>query len=92
MNKSDLVSTVSELTELNQRTARVAVQTVLDALAHAMSSGERISLTGFGSFNIVPRAAKVSRNLRTGEKMITPPRNAIVFKPGKDLADRVNNQ
>lgn len=92
MNKSDLVSTVSELTKLNQKAARVAVQTVLDALVHAMSTGERVSLTGFGSFNIVPRAAKATRNMRTGERMVTPPRNAVVFKPGKELSDRVNNQ
>ena len=92
MNKSDLIAAVAANAELNKRKARKAVDCLLDRIIQGMKQQERITITGFGSFNVVPRAKKVTRNLRTGERMITPARNAVVFKAGKELNGYVNNK
>ena len=92
MNKSDLISTVAANTALNRHQARQAVQSLLDVLAAGMMNLERISITGFGSFNVVPRAPKIARNMRTGETIIAPARNAVVFRPAKNLSQNLNRK
>ena len=70
---------------------KAAVDVILEYKTQSLASGDRVEIRGFGSFNIRHIAQRVSRNPKTGEKLISPPKYKTHFKPGKKLRVRVNN-
>lgn len=89
MNKNDLISVVSESAQMSRKDADTAITAVIEAITEALSQGEKVQLVGFGSFEVKQRAARVGRNLKTGEEIEIPAANTPVFKPGKALKDAV---
>lgn len=89
MNKSELVATIAEAGGMTKVRAEMALNKVLTRLADAMEKGERVTLSGFGTFKVVERAAQKGRNPQTGEEIVIPAHNVIKFKPGKNLCSRV---
>lgn len=89
MNKSELVATIAEAGGMTKVRAEMALNKVLSRLADAMEKGERVTLSGFGTFKVVERAAQKGRNPQTGEAIIIPAHNVVKFKPGKNLCNRV---
>ena len=89
MNKSELVATIAENGSITKVRAEMALNTVLSNLANAMEKGERVTLSGFGSFKVVERAAQKGRNPQTGQAIVIPAHNVVKFKPGKQLCRRV---
>ncbi len=89
MNKADLIDAITQSTDLNKTEAGKAVQGFLETVTGTLSKGEKISLTGFGTFSIVNRAARCCRNPQNGEKMTIAPCKAIKFRPGKKLTEMV---
>ena len=85
MIKLDIVNEVVNRTGITKTKAEMAVETVFDAMKHALEQGDRIELRGFGVFTIKPRKTGVGRNPRTGEEVSIPPGRAVRFKPGKEL-------
>ena len=85
MIKLDIVNEVVNRTGITKTKAEMAVETVFDAMKHALENGDRIELRGFGVFNVKPRKTGVGRNPRTGEEVSIPPGKAVRFKPGKEL-------
>ena len=85
MIKQDLVQQVVERTGLPRTKAEAAVDVIFQGMKHAMTSGERIELRGFGVFTVKPRKTGVGRNPRTGAEVNIAPGKAVRFKPGKDL-------
>jgi DNA-binding protein HU-beta len=83
--KLDIVNEVVNRTGITKTKAEMAVETVFDAMKHALENGDRIELRGFGVFNVKPRKTGVGRNPRTGEEVSIPPGKAVRFKPGKEL-------
>jgi len=73
-----------------------AAEASLDALAKtitdALKKGEKITLVGFGSFEVKKRAARKGRNPQTGEEIKIAASKAPVFKAGKSLKDAVNKK
>ena len=90
MTKTDLIAQVAEQTSLTKKDSAAAVDAVFAAITTALSQGDGLSLTGFGSFAVSERAAKEGRNPKTGEKMAIAASKAVKFKPGKALKDSVN--
>ncbi|MGB3209913.1 MAG: HU family DNA-binding protein [Desulforhopalus sp.] len=90
MNKSELISTIAEVGGMTKVRAEKALNRVLSNLADAMEKGERVTLSGFGSFRVVERAAQKGRNPQTGQTIIIPAHNVVKFKPGKNLCSRVS--
>ena len=90
MTKTDLIAQVAEKTSLTKKDSAAAVDAVFAAITTALSQGDGLSLTGFGSFAVSQRAAKEGRNPKTGEKMAIAASKAVKFKPGKALKDSVN--
>lgn len=89
MNKTELIAAVAEKTDLSKKDADAAVSAVLGAITDALKAGDKIQLVGFGTFEVRNRAAKQSRNPRTGETMTVPASKVPAFKAGKALKDAV---
>lgn len=89
MNKAQLVAIMAEKADIKVATAEPALNSLLSAIRDALADGETISLTGFGSFNAVPVAARSGRNPKTGETIQISARNNVKFHPGKQLKNSV---
>ncbi|WP_334135582.1 integration host factor subunit beta [Tepidimonas sp.] len=91
MNRSDLFVALAERhPQLTTADAEVAVKTLLDGMAQALTAGHRIEIRGFGSFAVVARPPRQARNPRTGEAVQVPGKRVIHFKPGKALREAVD--
>ncbi len=90
MNKSELVDAVASATDGTKADAQASVDAVLDAITGALKSGDKVSLTGFGTFEVRDRAARTARNPQTGETIQVKASKAPAFKAGKALKDAVN--
>lgn len=89
MNKTELIAKVSEVTELTKKDSTKAVDAILDSIAGALQAGDKVSLIGFGNFEVRERAARKGRNPQTGEEIEIASAKLPAFKPGKELKDRV---
>ena len=92
INKSDLVKRIADKHKLNPLIAEQIVKIILDRMQGAMRKKERIEIRGFGSFELRYRAARLSRNPKTGEPVQTPGKYVVHFKPGKEMRERVNEK
>lgn len=91
MTKSELIERiVSEQGQLSSRDVELAIKTMLEQMAQALSTGDRIEIRGFGSFSLHYRSPRTGRNPKTGESVTLDGKFVPHFKPGKELRDRVN--
>ncbi len=90
MNKTELINAVAKNAELSRKDADKAVNAAFEAIAAALKAGEKVSVVGFGGFEVKERAARTARNPRTGEEIEIAASKAISFKAGKALKDEVN--
>ena len=89
MLKNDLVTVVAEQVGLTKADAAKAVAAVFDGISGALSKGDEVRITGFGTFGVTERAAREGRNPRTGETVKIAATKAPKFKAGKALKDVV---
>ena len=89
MTKKDLIEVVAKKANLTNKAARDAVQTMLNTIRDSMKRGEKVVLTGFGTFSIRSRQQRVGRNPKTGAKITLAARKAPGFTPGKTLKKAV---
>ncbi len=89
MNKSELIATVAEKSELSKKDAEKAVNAAVAAVTESLAKGESVQLIGFGTFEVRDRAERQCRNLRTGETMTVPATKVPVFKAGSALKNAV---
>lgn len=85
MTKKDLVDLVARKASLTNKAAREAVQASLDGVRDALKRGEKVVLTGFGTFSVRSRAARKGRNPRTGDVISIAARKTPGFTAGKAL-------
>ncbi len=83
MTKKDLIEIVAKKANLTNKAAREAVQTMLNTIRDSLKRGEKVVLTGFGTFNVRTRRQRVGRNPKTGEKITLAARKSPGFTPGK---------
>ena len=72
MNKAELIATVAEVAGLSKKDSEKAVNATFDAITAALEAGEKVSLVGFGAFDVKERAARMGRNPRTKEEVEIP--------------------
>jgi DNA-binding protein HU-beta len=89
MTKKDLIEIVGKKANLTKKAARDAVQTTLNTIRDSLKRGEKVVLTGFGTFSIRSRQQRVGRNPKTGAKITLAARKAPGFTPGKTLKKAV---
>ncbi|HVM21440.1 MAG TPA: HU family DNA-binding protein [Egibacteraceae bacterium] len=90
MNKSQLAEAAAERAGISKGDASKALDAVLDTITSALQDGEKVSLTGFGTFEVRDRAARTARNPQTGEEMQVAASKAPAFKAGKGFKDAIN--
>ena len=89
MNKAELIAAVAEVAGLNKKDSEKAVNATFDAITAALEAGEKVSLVGFGAFDVKERAARMGRNPRTKEEVEIPASRVPQFTAGKALKDAV---
>ena len=90
MNKSALIDAIAAETELSKADAGRALNATTDAITSALSSGDSVAITGFGSFLVRERAARTGRNPQTGAAIQIAASKVPAFKAGKALKESVN--
>ena len=89
MNKSELIEKVAEKTGLTKKDSGKAVEAVVSAIRAALEAGDKVSLVGFGTFDVRSREARKGRNPQTGKEISIAARKVPVFKAGKPLKEAV---
>ena len=89
MNKAELIAAVAEKAGLTRKDSEKAVNAAFDAITESLVNGEKVSLVGFGAFEVKERAARVGRNPQTKEEITIPASRVASFKVGKALKDAV---
>lgn len=89
MNKGELIAKVADKTGMTKKTASDAVEAVLESISEALVAGERVTLVGFGTFEVRNRAARRGVNPSTGQPIDIPASRVPAFKAGRSLRDSV---
>ncbi|MFZ5817505.1 MAG: HU family DNA-binding protein [Bacillota bacterium] len=89
MNKQELVASVAEKAGLTKKDAEKALNAVVDSIKDALNKGDKVSLVGFGTFEVRDRAARSGRNPQTGAPIKIPAGKVPAFRPGKELKESV---
>jgi DNA-binding protein HU-beta len=89
MNKSDLVSTISEKADITKVQAEHVFEILIDSITGTLKEGREVSIAGLGIFSAKQRAARTARNPRTGESIQVPPMRVPKFRAAKALKDAV---
>jgi DNA-binding protein HU-beta len=90
MNKAELIAKVTETTGLSKKDVTTALESTLEVITEALSSGDKVSIVGFGNFEVRDRAARKGRNPQTGEELNIAASKAPAFKASKKLKESVN--
>ncbi len=90
MTKAELINLIAEKGEYSKKDAEKALSTVIDSISETLEKGEKISLVGFGTFEVRNRAAKEAINPLTKEPVHVPAKKVPAFKAGKALKEAVN--
>ena len=92
MNKTELIEAMAKEASLSKKDAAAALEAFTDAVAMELKKGEKVTLIGFGTFEVGKRAARTGRNPQTGKEMKIAASKAPKFKAGKALKDMVNKK
>ena len=90
MNKTELINAIATKTGLNKKSSECALNAVVESIEDALKAGDKVSLVGFGTFEVRARAARKGRNPQTKQEITIPASKAPVFKAGKGLKAKVN--
>ncbi|MFP4236358.1 MAG: HU family DNA-binding protein [Desulfonatronovibrio sp.] len=90
MNKTELAAKLAERTRLTKAQAADALNGVIEIITDQMKDGDKVILTGFGTFSVGERAPRTGRNPQTGAEMTIPAARVPKFKAGKVLKEAVN--
>ena len=89
MNKTELIAVASQAVGMTKKDTERVLNAALDAITAALIHGDKVQLSGFGTFEIKEREARVGRNPHTKESVEIPATTVPVFKASKVLKDTV---
>ena len=92
MNKTEFISAIGNRTLKKDNEIKPIIDTAITILTETLSSGESITIPGFGSFEVRERQATTARNPRTGETVEVAAKKVPAFKAGKGLKEAVNGK
>ena len=90
MTKADLINVVAQKADMTKKDSETAVSAVLEAITEALAGGDKVSLVGFGTFEVKDRAERKGINPRTKEEISIAASKLPAFKAGKALKDAVS--
>jgi DNA-binding protein HU-beta len=89
VNKEELVNAVASKTKLSKKDTEATVNAMVQAVSDALAKGDKVTLVGFGTFQVKERAAREGRNPRTGAVLKIGAKKAPTFTAGKGLKETV---
>ena len=87
MTKADLIESIAARLDLQKGQAERAVNLVFEDIVKALRNGDKVNISGFGTFAVSDRKARTGRNPKTGESIDIPASKSAKFKAGKSLKD-----
>ena len=90
ITRAQLSEAVYEEVGLSRNESADLVEAVLEEMVNALSDGETVKISSFGSFSIRQKSQRMGRNPKTGEEVPILPRKVIIFKPSHVLKNRIN--
>ena len=90
ISKSDLAKELADATGMNQKDTKALVEGFLERITNYLKAGDKVQLTGFGTFEVRERSARTGVNPGTSERIEIPASKYPAFKAGKSLKDQVN--
>jgi len=87
MTKADVIASVAEDAGVKKAVAEKVLTAFMDTIEKALKKGDKITLTGFGTFQCAKRAARTGRNPRTGKEIRIGACSVPKFKPGNKLRE-----
>src|SRR5438067_803169 len=91
MTKAELIEGLANKTGLPKADAEKAINVVLDDIVAALKQGDRVNISGFGTFAVSERQARSGRNPKTGETIQIAASRSAKFRAGKQLKDSLND-
>ena len=89
MNKTELIAAVAEKTGLTKKDAERVVSATFETVTESLKKGDKVSVSGFGIFEVKTREARIGRNPRTKEEIKIPATKLPGFKASKTLKDLI---
>jgi DNA-binding protein HU-beta len=89
MHKKDLIEQVARKTGKSQAEVKETLEAILETITDTVKKGNRVTLTGFGTFTRQKQAARMGRNPRTGKPLKIAAKNKVKFKAGAELSGQV---
>lgn len=90
VNKNELVAAVAEQAKVTKKVSEEVINALVDAIQGALAKGDKVSLVGFGTFEVRSRGSRTGRNPQTGQTITIPASRVPAFKAGKQLRDAIN--
>ena len=90
MNKSQMIKVAAEKSELTQKQVAEAWSLIEETILEALVAGEKIQLSGFGTFEVRERAERAGRNPKTGEVVTVPACKYLAFVSAKAVKEKLN--
>ena len=90
MNKGDLIDAIAGETDMSKAGAEAVLNAFVSSVTGALKGGDKVTLTGFGTFSISNRSARMGRNPKTGESIQIKASKVPKFKAGAGLKEAVN--
>ena len=92
MTKAELVEAIRAEAGIGKGQAEAAVEAFLNAVTKSLKKGEKLTLTGFGTFGVSNRKARVGRNPQTGDDIQITARRVLTFRPSQILKTHINTE
>lgn len=89
MNKTELITAAAENAGLTKKDTERVINAAIDAITAALTKGDKVQVSGFGTFEVRDRDARMGRNPHTKESIEIPATRVPAFKPSKALKDSV---
>lgn len=90
MTKADLIDTIAGKADLPKQKAEEIVNGVFEEIVSALKKGDKVNISGFGTFSVSQRKARTGRNPKTGETIQIASSRAAKFKAGKILKESLS--
>lgn len=91
MNKTELIEAVASKSGLSKKDTENTINAFTSIITDTLADGNKVSITGFGTFDVIERAARTGRNPQTGETIQIAASKSPKFKAGKALKDAVKS-
>ena len=90
MKKAEMITAMAAKTGMKKSDTQKVLEAFIDVVSDELVAGEKVQITGFGTFEVSERAERTGRNPQSGETMTIAASKSPKFKAGKVLKDKVN--